>query len=315
MPVLHAPFRINALAALRVGTAALLVVGAGAWCDRGTGSSGPPRGGLRRDAGRPRLDGGAGGPEARPARPRGLGAHRLPLGDEGHVLGVADSGARVTAPTPTVSAADSPARGRSGRWRRGTCPVRRRFGPRHRRDDGVARVGARVLRRRGWLLRREEGRWSVVRIAPAERRLRDDLGGGGEERVGRPRGQGSSSVRGASRASSPVREARQRYASPRGGSVVLPDPLEACGEGRARLVLPHAGGDPPRVGPDRAWRGRGAGASRSPWRRSSTGPGASEVRALGPWNEVFPLPNGGLLGLDGREAARFDDRSPRSRAR
>ena len=29
---------------------------------------------------------------------------------------------------------------------------------------------------------------------------------------------------------------------------------------------------------------------------------------LGPLNEVFPLPDGGLVGLDGREAARFDDR-------
>ncbi|HYN43866.1 MAG TPA: hypothetical protein VE129_18960, partial [Thermoanaerobaculia bacterium] len=99
MPVFHAPLRVRALAALRLGTAALFAFQAF------VATAAPaPRGRLEAAFGVT-----PGGflwtvePLARRLVLRDLeGVERavFPLGDEGHVLGVADSGARVTAPTP-----------------------------------------------------------------------------------------------------------------------------------------------------------------------------------------------------------------------
>ena len=97
MSILHPPHRVRALAALRLGTAALFafqaLVAAAAPAPRGRlePGFGVTPGGLVWTV----------EPAARRLVLRDLeGVERavFPLGDENHVLGVADSGARVTAP-------------------------------------------------------------------------------------------------------------------------------------------------------------------------------------------------------------------------
>ena len=310
MSILHAPLRVRALAALRLGTAALFALQAL------VATAAPaPRGRLE-----PAFGVTPGGlvwtvePVARRLvlrDPEGSERAVFPLGDEGHVLGVADSGARVTAPTP-----DGFRRGlaRSGEERQVEARYVFRF------PDGSVRATGATTALRGsepaffgdevWLLRRGGGRWSVVRVAPdGETPFGTVSEAAVKERVGRPSGPrlfaGASGVAvlfPGTRGDAAVRLDRPDV-------LYLPDPLEACGEGRARLVLPHAEGVlrvSVRTAP---WQDEGD--QGEPLAVAEVVDDAGRLLrsvALGPWNEVFPLPDGGLLGLDGRESARFDDR-------
>lgn len=311
MPAPHAPFRTSALSALRLGAAALLALGA--LVAPGATAAPVPRGRLE-----PAFGVTPGGlvwtvePLARRLVLRDPeGSHRaaFPLGDEGHVLGVADSGARVTAPTP-----DGFRRrlGRRGEERQVEARYVFRFA------DGSVRTTVATTALRGsepaffgdeaWLLRREEGLFRVVQVAPdgatsiaafpvAEVR----------RRVGRPSsprvfiGAGGAMVL----FSGPRGEAATRV-GPGDPGVVL-DPLEACGEGRTRLLLHHPEGIlrvSVRTAPSTGGESWG-----EPLAVAEVFDGNGRLARsapLGPWNELFPLPDGGLLGLDGRESARFD---------
>lgn len=235
----------------------------------------------------------------------------FPVGDEGHVLGVADSGARVTAPTP-----DGLRRGlaRNGEDRQVEAKYVFRFA------DGSARATVTTKALRGaepaffgdeaWLLRKGPGRWDVVRLAPdGETPLGSVSEAEVKRRVGRPSGPklfsgpaGTAVLFPGTRGDAVVRLDRTEV-------VYRPDPLEACGEGRVRLALPHAEGVllvSVRTAP---WTGEGTPGE--PLAVAEVVDDAGRLArsvALGPWNELFPLPDGGLLGLDGRESARFDER-------
>lgn len=232
--------------------------------------------------------------------------------DEGHVLGVADSGNRVTAPTPD-GFRRRPAR--AGEERR--VEVRYVF----RFADGSVRATVSTTALRGsspafrgdeaWVLRREAGAFRVVRIAPEG----ETAGGSVPEavvkrRVGRPSApqlfagtEGVAILFPGARGDGAVRLDRPEV-------VHAPSPLEACGEGRARLVLPHPDGvlfvsvrtAPPDGEDDDG--GRPLAVAEVVDERGRIARSAP----LGPWSEVLPLPDGGLLGLDGREVVRFDER-------
>ncbi len=174
------------------------------------------------------------------------GAERavFPVGDEGHVLGVADSGARVTAPTPD-GFRRQPAR--AGQERRVEARYVFRFA------DGSVRATVSTFAARGsepaflgdevHLLRRERGAWSVVRVAPDGE---TPVGAIPEEavrrRVGRPSGPRLSAGAGGIAVLFPGTrgEAAARLDHPE--ALFVPDPLAACGEGRTRFVLPHPSG-------------------------------------------------------------------------
>jgi hypothetical protein len=231
--------------------------------------------------------------------------------DEGHVLGVTDTGARVTAPTPD-GLRRQPAR--TGDERRAEARYLFRFA------DGSVRSTSRTTALRGsepaflgdevWLLRREDGLYRLVRVGPdGETPFAAVPEADVRRLVGRPSAPrvlaGPSNVsvlfpgaRG---------EAAVRFAGPR--RLVVPDPLEACGEGRTRFVLGHPDGilrvsirTAPSV--DEEFGGKPLAVA------EVFDDFGKLVRSapLGPWAEVFPLPDGGLLGLDGMQAVRFDDR-------
>ena len=244
--------------------------------------------------------------------PTGSERGAFPLAaDEGHVLGVADSGARVTSSTPDGF------RRRPARFG-GDPDVEARYVFRFADGSVRATVSTKALRGsepaflgdEAWLARREAERWAVVRLAPD-----------GEVVVG-------------SIPASAVRQALGRTSAPRlfaaasgvavhftgtrgegavrldrPGTLHAPDRLAACGEGRARLALPHPDGvlfvsirTAPSTGDDEGGR---------PLAVAEVVDDAGRLRRsvpLGGFGEVFPLPDGGLLGLDGREAIRFDDR-------
>ncbi len=235
----------------------------------------------------------------------------FPLGDEGHVLGVTDSGARVTAPTP-----DGFRRGLATRGEERTVEVRYVF----RFPDGSVRSTAATTALRGsepaffgdevWLLRRGGGSWNVFRVAPdGETRVATVPEASVKKRVGRPSGPRLFAGVGGITVLFPGARGDAAVRLDRPAVLYVPDPLDACGERRARLVLPHAEGVlfvSVRTAPwsDEAHDGEPLAVAEvvdDSGRLLRSG-------ALGPWNEVFPLPDGGLLGLDGRESARFDDR-------
>jgi hypothetical protein len=244
--------------------------------------------------------------------PDGSNRGAFPLApDEGHVLGVADSGNRVTAPTPD-GFRRRPAR--SGDERRVEARYVFRFA------DGSVRATVATTALRGsepafrgdeaWILRREGGSWQVVRIAPEG----ETKGGSVPEasvkrRVGRPSApQIFAGTEGVAVLFPGTRgDAAARLDRP--GVLFAPSPLEACGEGRSRLVLPHPDGvlfvsvrTAPAAGEEDDGR---------PLAVAEVVDGEGRLARsvpLGPWSEVLPLPDGGLLGLDGREVARFDER-------
>ena len=242
-----------------------------------------------------------------------LGAERaaFPLGDEGNVLGVDDSGARVTGPTPD-GFRRQPAR--SGQERRVEARYVFRFA------DGSVRATVPTWAARGsepaflgdaaFLLRREKGSWSVVRVAPDGE---TPLGSVPEEavrrRVGRPSAPRLSAGAGGVVILFPGTrgEAAVRLDHPE--TVCAPDVLAACGEGRTLLVLPHPSGLlrlSVRTAPDVDGEDRG-----DPLAVAEVFDASGRLErsvALGAWNELLPLPDGGVLALDGMEAARFDER-------
>jgi len=305
-----ASFRAGALAALRLGTAGLLAVQA-------LGATAAPAARGRLEPAYGVTPGGLVWTVEPLARrlvlrdPEGSERAVFPLGDEGHVLGVADSGARVTAPTP-----DGFRRGlaRTGEERQVEARFVFRF------SDGGVRATVATTALRGsepaffgdeaWVLRRQEGSFRVVRIAPdGETSFAAFPVADVRRRVGHP-----SSPRLFAGAGGPTvlfsgarGEAAARFGA--GEPVVVPDPLESCGEGRTRFVLGNPEGlvrvsvrtAPPTDGED--WG--------EPLSVAEVFDGSGRlVRSapLGPLTEVFPLPDGGLLGLDGRESVRFDER-------
>lgn len=244
--------------------------------------------------------------------PDGSDRGAFPLApDEGHVLGVADSGNRVTAPTP-----DGFRRRPARSGEEGTVEARYVF----RFADGSVRATVATTALRGsepafrgdeaWILRREGGSWQVVRIAPEG----ETPGGSVPEasvkrRVGRPSApqlfagaEGVAILFPGARGDAAVRLDRP-------DAVFAPSPLEACGEGRSRLVLPHPDGVfflSVRTAPPAGEEDDGR-----PLAVAEIVDGEGRLARsvpLGPWSEVLPLPDGGLLGLDGREVARFDER-------
>jgi hypothetical protein len=308
--MLPTPLRTRLFAALLLGGAAVLLAPA-----RPAAAALPPRGRLE-----PAFGVTPGGlvwtvePAARRLvlyDPEGSLRAVFPVGDEGHVLGVADSGARVTAPT-----ADGLRRGlaRNGEDRQVEARYVFRFA------DGSVRTTVATTALRGaepaffgdevWLLRRGPGRWNVVRVAPdGETPYGSVSEAAVRQRVGRTSGprlfagpRGVAALFPGTRGDAVVRLDRPEV-------VYRPDPLEACGEGRARLVLPHADGVlfvSVRTVP---WTGEGTpGEPRAVAEVVDDAGRLLASASLGPWNELFPLPDGGLLGLDGRESARFDDR-------
>lgn len=231
--------------------------------------------------------------------------------DEGYVLGVADSGARVTAPTPDGLRRQP---GRTGDERQVEARYTFRF------PDGSVRSTARTTAQRGsepgfrgdeaFLVRAADGRFRLVRVDPdgetalgaiAEAEVRERVGRPAPPRVSAGGTSPSVLIPGARG------EATWRPGEP--DALVVPDPLEACGEGRTRLVLRRAEGIvrvSVRTEPsaDDATGGRPLAVAElfdAAGRLLRSAP-------LGPWVEVFALPDGGLLGLDGMEAARFDER-------
>lgn len=228
--------------------------------------------------------------------------------DEGYVLGATDAGARVTAPTPDgLRRLPSPTAGEAH------AEARYVF----RGSDGSIRATVRTTALRGaepaflgdevWLVRREAGSFRLVRVGldgetPAgeirEADVRKLAGRAATPRVfaGAP-------------ASVLFPGARAEVLWSAATGLVVPDPLEACGEGRSRFLYRHPGG---------LVRGsiRTAPSADPPWGGEPLavaelfGAGGRLLRSapLGRWAELFPLPDGGLLGLDGMEAARFDER-------
>ena len=228
--------------------------------------------------------------------------------DEGFVLGATDAGARVTAPTPD-GLRRLPAR------TAGETQVEARYV--FRGADGSVRATARTTALRGaepaflgdeaWLVRRESGSFRLVRIGPDGETPAGTIR---EADVRRFAGRTTAPrVFAGAPASVLFPGARAEVLWNAATGLVVPDALEACGEGRSRFLYRH---------PDGIVRGsiRTAPSAESAWGGEALAvaelfdAGGRLLRSapLGPWAELFPLPDGGLLGLDGMQAARFDDR-------
>jgi len=228
--------------------------------------------------------------------------------DEGYVLGATDAGARVTAPTPD-GLRRLPAR------TAGETHVEARYV--FRAADGSVRATARTTALRGaepaflgdevWLVRREAGGFRLLRVgpdgeAPAGAILEADV----RRLAGRapaPR------VFAGAPASVLFPGARAEVLWTAATGFVVPDPLEACGEGRTRFLYRHPEGlvrGSIRTAPsaDSAWGGEPLAVAEL----FDAGGRLLRSASLGRWAELFPLPDGGLLGLDGMEAVRFDER-------
>jgi len=227
--------------------------------------------------------------------------------DEGYVLGATDAGARVTAPTPD-GLRRLPSR------TAGEAHVEARYV--FRGADGSVRATARTTALRGaepaflgdevWLVRRAAGSFRLVRVGP------DGEAPAGEIReadVRRLAGRATAPrVFAGAPASVLFPGARAEVLWTAATGLVVPDPLEACGEGRSRFLYRY---------PEGLVRGsiRTAPSADSPWGGEPLAvaelfdAGGRLLRSapLGRWAELFPLPDGGLLGLDGMEAARFDE--------
>jgi hypothetical protein len=229
-------------------------------------------------------------------------------GDEGFVLGATDGGARVTAPTPD-GLRRLPSRTAS------EAHVEARFV--FRGPDGSVRATARTTALRGsepaflgdevWLVRRETGSFRLFRVGPDGEAPAGSIP---EADVRRLAGRVSSPrVFGGSSAAVLFPGARAEVLWTAATGLVVPDPLEACGEGRSRFLYRHAEGlvrGSVRTAPsaDSSWGGEPLAVAElfdAQGRLLRSAP-------LGAWAELFPLPDGGLLGLDGMEAVRFDDR-------
>lgn len=244
--------------------------------------------------------------------PSGAGRGFYPLAaDEGHVLGVADSGARVTAPA-SGGFRLGPARAGAERL------VDARFV--FRFPDGGVRATVPTTALRGsapaffgdeaWIVRGEAKGWAVVRIAPdGEATVARIEEGAVRRAIGRPSSPslfvgtagGALLFRG-TRGDAVVRIDRPSV-------VIAPDPLASCGEGRPSLALPHGEGlllvSVRTVAADDE---DGGGRPLAVAELFDDAGRLLRSVALGTFGEAFPLPDGGLLGLDGREAVRFDDR-------
>jgi hypothetical protein len=228
--------------------------------------------------------------------------------DEGSVLGATDSGARVTAPTPD-GLRRLPSR------TAGETHVEARYV--FRGAEGSVRATVRTTALRGaepaflgdevWLVRREAGSFRLVRVGPDGEAPAGTIH---EADVRRLAGRTTAPRVFAGAPASvlfPGARAEVLWTVPTG--LFVPDPLEACGEGRPRFLYRH---------PDGLVRGsiRTAPSAESAWGGEPLAVAElfdAEGRLLrsaplGPWAELFPLPDGGLLGLDGMQAARFDDR-------
>lgn len=228
--------------------------------------------------------------------------------DEGYVLGANDAGARVTAPTPD-GLRRLPSR------TAGEAHVEARYV--FRGPDGSIRATARTTALRGaepaflgdevWLVRRAAGSFRLVRVGP------DGEAPAGEIReadVRRLAGRATAPrVFAGAPASVLFPGARAEVLWTAATGLVVPDPLEACGEGRSRFLYRHPEGlvrGSIRTAPsaDSAWGGEPLAVAEL----FDAGGRVLRSAPLGRWAELFPLPDGGLLGLDGMEAARFDDR-------
>lgn len=228
--------------------------------------------------------------------------------DEGHVLGATDAGARVTAPTPD-GLRRLPAR------TAGQSHVEARYV--FRGSDGSVRATVRTTALRGsepaflgdevWLVRRETGSFRLFRVGPDGEAPAGSIPEADARRLA---GRVSSPrVFGGSSAAVLLPGARAEVLWTAATGLVAPDPLEACGEGRTRFLHRHPDGivrGSLRTAPSRddAWSGEPLAVAElfdAEGRLLRSAP-------LGRWAELFPLPDGGLLGLDGMEAARFDDR-------
>ena len=237
------------------------------------------------------------------------GAYPL-AADEGHVLGATDTGARVTAQTPDGLRRRA---ARAGGER--TVAARYVF----RLADGSVRGTVETSALRGsepfvlgeevLLVRAEAGLLRFARVAPEGETLLAELSEADvRAAVGRPAPPLVFAGTGGAAALLPGarRDAAVRLDHP--GTLYLPDPLEACGEGRVRLVLPHPDGIlsvSVRTAPAADEEDRS-----SPFAVAEVFDEAGRLvrsRPLGPWTDLFPLPDGGLLGLDGTQAVRFDD--------
>lgn len=231
--------------------------------------------------------------------------------DEGHVLGVADSGSRVTAPTPD-GFRRRPARAGAER----TVEARYVF----RFPDGAVRATVPTTALRGsepaflgdeaWIVRPDAKGWAVARIAPDGETAAARIEEGAVKRaVGRPSAPRLSA--GPSGVALLFRGARGDAAvrADRPSTVFVPDPLASCGEGRPSLALPHEAGI--LVVSVRTRPAEDLDDGGEPLAFAELFDEAGRLLRsvpLGPFGELFPLPDGGLLGLDGREAVRFDDR-------
>ncbi len=228
--------------------------------------------------------------------------------DEGYVLGATDAGARVTAPTPD-GLRRLPSR------TAGESHVEARYV--FRGADGSVRGTARTTALRGaepaflgdevWLVRRETGSFRLYRIGPDGEA---PAGAIREADVRRLAGRAAAPRVFAGDPASvlfPGARAEVLWSAPTG--LVVPDPLEACGEGRSRFLYRHPEGlvrGSVRTAPsaDSSWGGEPLAVAElfdAEGRLVRSAP-------LGRWAELFPLPDGGLLGLDGMEAVRFDER-------
>lgn len=228
--------------------------------------------------------------------------------DEGHVLGATDAGARVTAPTPD-GLRRLPSR------TAGEAHVEARYV--FRGADGSVRATARTTALRGsepaflgdevWLVRREAGSFRLFRVGPDGEA---PAGAIREADVRRLAGRAAAPRVFAGAAASilfPGARAEVLWTAATG--FVVPDPFEACGEGRSRFLYRHPeglvrGSIRTAPSPDDAWSGEPLAVAEL----FDVEGRLLRSTPLGRWAELFPLPDGGLLGLDGMEAARFDER-------
>lgn len=244
--------------------------------------------------------------------PSGDGRGSYPLAaDEGHVLGVADSGARVTAPTAD-GFRNRPARAGAEKVVEARYVFRFPDGSVRRTVSTTALRGSEpaFLGDEAFVVRGDPKGWLAARIAPDGEttlaRVEEDAV---KRSAGRP--TAPSLTAGTSGVALLFRCARGEAVvrADRPGVVTVLDPLASCGEGRPRFAAPRGDGIlvvSVRTGPSEEEDDGGRPLAVA--ELYDAGGNLLRSTPLGPFGEVLPLPDGGLLGLDGREAVRFDDR-------